>query len=100
MTRKRLPLHIRLRRKLRRLRHDDAREAAASTPEAEVKKLRARLNEQNPHASPEQIEAAIALRIAAGSRPTTAVVPVSPGIPQEVLAARRSERKRRGSRRS
>lgn len=84
----------RIRRKLDRMQHDDAREAEASTPEAIVKAMRARLNEQFPDKSPEEIEAEIERRRAQGSKPTTAVLPPNPGIPKDVQAARRAERKK------
>ncbi|MDO9714290.1 hypothetical protein [Paracraurococcus lichenis] len=74
--------------------HDDARDAAASTLDAIVRDLREKLNAQFPGASVKQIEAEITRRLAAGAKPTTAVVPVSPGIPKEVLAARRAERRK------
>jgi hypothetical protein len=88
------PIEQRIGRKLRRMQHDDAREAAESTPEAMVKAMREQLNQTFPTATPEEIEAEIARRLARGGKPTTASVPPSPGIPQDVQAARRAERKR------
>lgn len=84
----------RIQNKLHRLKHDDAREAQRSTPEALITELRARLNEQFPAATPEAIEAEIERQLARGSQPTSAVVSPNPGIPKDVLAARRAERKK------
>jgi hypothetical protein len=84
----------RISRKLHRMRHDDAREAQRSTLEGLITELRARLNEQFPTRTPAEIEDEIERRLAHGSAPTTAVVPPSPGIPKDVRAARRAERKK------
>jgi hypothetical protein len=84
----------RIGRKLRRMQHDDAREAQRSTPEALISELRTRLNEQYPAATPGEIEAEIERRLARGSQPTSAVVPTNPGVPKDIQAARRTERKR------
>lgn len=84
----------RIRRKLQRLEHDDAREAVKSTPWAIEKALRARLNETNPETDPQEIERRVALTLERGARPTQPAVVSSAGIPQHVLAARRAERKR------
>lgn len=84
----------RISRKLHRMQHDDAREAQRSTPEALITELRTRLNEQYPNATSEKIEAEIKRRLALGSQPTSAVVPINPGIPKDILAARRTERKK------
>ncbi|MGK7870666.1 hypothetical protein [Falsiroseomonas sp. E2-1-a20] len=83
----------RIQRKLHRMEHDDTREAANSTPDAIVRAMRARLTEEQPQASVPEIEAQVALRIVEGAKPTMAVVKSAPGIPKDVLAARRAERK-------
>jgi hypothetical protein len=84
----------RIRKKLHRMEHDDAGEAANSTPDAIVRAMRARLTEEQPQASVKEIEAQIARRVAAGAKPTTAIIKSAPGIPKDVLAARHAERKK------
>jgi hypothetical protein len=83
----------RIRRKLDRMQHDDAREIAQSTPDAIKKALRIRLNETTPGAAPEEIERRVTMALDKGAKPTTSAVAASPGIPRDVLAARRKERK-------
>jgi hypothetical protein len=88
------PLATRLRLKLRRLQHDDKREAAHSTLASIIMAHRARLNAQHPDLSVAEIEAMLRTIIAVGMRPTKDPLPKpSLGIPEEVLAARRAERR-------
>jgi hypothetical protein len=84
----------RLRQKLRRMEHDDSREALKGTSEAMEQHLRTTLNERQPGAAPEEIERLVGLVMSKGARPTTSVLKSAPGIPQQVIDARRAERKR------
>lgn len=83
----------RIRRKLRRMEHDDKDEAAKSTLEAIIRAARTRLNETHPDLPPEEIERRVQAMRERGLRPTTATVKSSPGIPADVLAARKVARK-------
>ena len=84
----------RIRKKLRRMAHDDERERAKSTLEAAIKHERARLQELHPDAPSEWIERVLALHVAANTKSTPAVIPKPPGIPKAVLEARRAERRK------
>lgn len=82
----------RIRRKLRRLQHDDDREDAASGMAAITKALRARLQLEFPDALAGEIEQKVAAHMTAGSKPTTAVVLPAVKLPAH---ARRTARRAR-----
>ena len=65
-----------------------------NTSLCEIKRQhRIRLTQQYPDLSTDEIEAKIERIVRRGSRPTEDTVPISPGIPVDVLAARRKARK-------
>jgi uncharacterized membrane protein len=84
----------RIQKKLHRMEHDDARDAADSTPDAIIRAMRARLTEEQPQASVEEIEAQVTRQIIAGVKPTKAIAKAPLGIPAQILADRRAERRK------
>ena len=85
----------RIRKPLFEMAAANKREWNEVTAESCEKGVRARLQTQFPDSSPEDIETRVGRIMATGSKPTNTVAPQPEGIPKEVLAARKAERKRR-----
>lgn len=89
---RRMGFRARLRRDLRQAMASERAEQRSSAKDIE-RGVRARLQEQVPGLTPDEIEAAVA-RITADRSPSKVAAPPKPaGIPADVQAARRAARK-------